>query len=162
MSPGRARAASTSTAAGTRSKRIDLVVQLASVSAEIPARRLLKRWVSAAAERRLDTTIRFVDEDEGRALNRTYRRKDRATNVLSFVYDDAPDRVCGDIVLCMPVLEREAHASRKSVEAHCAHLVVHGVLHLQGYDHQRVRDAVAMEARERAILAGLGFPDPYS
>jgi probable rRNA maturation factor len=107
-------------------------------------------------------TLRFVDEAEGRALNRKYRECDRATNVLSFVYDDEPGMYGGDIVLCAPVLRREAAAQGKPLTAHCAHLVVHGLLHLQGADHEDPVEAARMEAREIAILAHLGFPDPYA
>jgi probable rRNA maturation factor len=106
--------------------------------------------------------LRFVDEIEGRALNRKYRERDRATNVLSFVYDDEPGMYGGDIVLCAPVLRREAAAQGKPLTAHCAHLVVHGMLHLQGADHEAPAQAARMEAREIAILAQLGFPSPYA
>ena len=100
--------------------------------------------------------MRFVDAIEGRALNAEYRGRDYATNVLTFVYDDDAPRA-GDIVLCAPVVRKEADAQGKSLAAHYAHLVVHGMLHLQGYDHERAADAAAMEARETAILAGLGI-----
>jgi probable rRNA maturation factor len=104
--------------------------------------------------------VRFVGRREGRALNRTYRRRDYATNVLTFVYDDAP--LYGDIVLCAPVVAAEARQAGRALAAHYAHLVVHGVLHLQGYDHERSRDAAAMEWREAEVLAALGLPDPYA
>ena len=108
-------------------------------------------------------TLRFVDESEGRALNRRYRQRDRATNVLAFVYHDGSGArpIDGDIVLCVPVMRREAEEQGKLLTAHSAHLVVHAILHLQGYDHTRPADAARMEAREAAILAQLGFPDPY-
>ena len=112
--------------------------------------------------------MRFVDVDEGQALNRDYRHKDYATNVLSFVYDSEPvvvsalPAVVGDLVICVPVVLREAAEQGKAASAHFAHLIVHGMLHLQGYDHETgAREARRMEAREREILAGLGFPDPY-
>jgi probable rRNA maturation factor len=114
-----------------------------------------------ASTRSAAITLRFVDLPEGRSLNRRYRSGRDATNVLSFVYDDALGRCRGDIVLCAPVLRREAAAQGKSLTAHCAHLVVHGVLHLQGADHQDRREAKRMEAQEGAILARLGFSDPY-
>jgi probable rRNA maturation factor len=106
--------------------------------------------------------VRFVDGDEGRSLNRDYRGKDYATNVLSFPYASG-ENICGDLVLCQPVVEREAKEQGKSLEAHSAHLIVHGMLHLQGHDHETGRaDAERMEALEREILANLGYPDPYA
>ena len=142
-----------------RRARLSLSVQYAAAGDDLPARHLLRRWAMAALERDALITLRFVDADEGRALNRTYRRKNSATNVLAFVYDDASG---GDIVLCAPVLRREARKQDKTLAAHCAHLVVHGMLHLQGYDHHRATDAARMEAREVAILSGLGLADPYA
>ena len=106
-------------------------------------------------------TLRFVDGREGRALNRRYRGRDYATNVLTFVYDGGAS-LLGDIVLCAPVVRNEARAQRKTLRAHYAHLVVHGMLHLQGYDHERDDDAASMEAREVALLRDLGFGDPYA
>ncbi len=104
-------------------------------------------------------TVRYVAEAEGRRLNREYRRKDYATNVLSFVYQRKP--LAGDIVICAPVVAREARAQGKALAAHHAHLLVHGLMHLQGFDHENPKDAAHMEKRERAVLAKLGFPDPY-
>jgi len=109
----------------------------------------------------VQATIRFVDLDEGQALNRDYRGKDYATNVLSFIYEATP-RVVGDLVICLPVVLREAAEQNKPVAAHLAHLIVHGMLHLQGYDHETgKRDASRMENKEREILARFGIPDPY-
>ena len=142
--------------------RLTLTVQRALDDDDLPARGLLRRCVIAALERDAEITLRFVDRDEARRLNRHYRRQDRPTNVLSFVYDDERDVLRGDIVLCTPVLKREAQQQGKALAAHCAHLVVHGTLHLQGYDHVDDADAVLMEARETAILARLGFADPYA
>lgn len=105
-------------------------------------------------------TLRIVGEREARALNRDYRGKDYATNVLTFVLDDGPPRA-GDLALCAPIVSREARSQGKDVTAHYAHLTVHGVLHLQGYEHERTADAVAMEKLETRILRRLGFPDPY-
>ena len=109
--------------------------------------------------------IRVVDEAEGRELNRRYRGMDKATNVLSFPFQ-APAGIdsqhLGDLVICAPVVEREAREQRKSLRDHCAHLVVHGVLHLRGYDHQDEREAEEMEALERRILQQLGIADPYT
>ena len=103
-------------------------------------------------------TLRIVGESEGRRLNAKFRRKAKATNVLSFPYGAGR----GDVVLCHPVIAREARAQGKSVAAHYAHLVVHGILHLRGYDHEKKRDAQRMEAREIRLLRRLGFPDPYA
>jgi probable rRNA maturation factor len=149
---------------GGRRPRLSLAVQYVVSARGLPARRLLDRWVRAALVPETRTaviTLRFVDDAEGRALNRRYRARRRATNVLSFVYDDKPGNCGGDIVLCAPVLRREAAAQGKPLTAHCAHLVVHGVLHLQGADHIDPTEAARMEARETAVMAQLGFPDPY-
>jgi probable rRNA maturation factor len=133
-----------------------------AVDAEIlPARATLRRYAQAALERDAQVTLRIVDGREGRALNRRYRGRDYATNVLTFVYDDGMS-LAGDIVLCAPVVAREARAQRKTQKAHYAHLVIHGMLHLQGYDHERDDDAAAMESREIALLRTLGFEDPYA
>ena len=129
------------------------------VAAEaLPRRRTLRRWAVAAAERPLAVTLRFVGAREGRALNARYRGRDYATNVLTFVYDEVVPRT-GDIVVCVPVVTREARAQGKTLRAH---LIVHGMLHLQGYDHERGVDAARMEARETALLARLGYGDPYA
>jgi probable rRNA maturation factor len=117
--------------------------------------------VISALEKDAILTLRFVGRVEGSALNRQYRGSDHPTNVLSFVYDNDGNAVCGDLVLCLPVLRREAREQGKTMEAHCAHLVMHGVLHVQGYDHETASDAYIMEARERAALSRLGFADPY-
>ena len=121
----------------------------------------MRRWVRAAQERDLAVTLRFVDGREGRRLNARFRGQDHATNVLTFVYDDVVP-LSGDIVLCVPVLVREAGSQGKTLRAHCAHLVIHGMLHLQGYDHQRRDEAARMEARETALLRALRYSDPYS
>ena len=143
----------------SRCPRLSLNVQYATASRDLPARALLRRWVAAALEGDTAVTLRFVGAREARALNRCYRGRDAPTNVLAFVYDDD----CGgDVVLCAPVIRREAQQQTKTLAAHCAHLVVHGMLHLQGYDHRRRADAARMEARETDILAGLGFADPYA
>ena len=117
--------------------------------------------MQAAIDRPADVTLRFVGEREGRMLNHRYRGRDYATNVLTFVYDDVAS-LAGDIVLCAPVVRREARAQHKTLTAHYAHLVIHGMLHLQGYDHERDEDAARMEARERALLARLRYRDPYA
>lgn len=133
----------------------------------LPAAASFRKWAAAAAKgriRKADLAIRLVDEKEGRALNRHYRGKDHATNVLSFPAD-LPEGVSlpllGDLVICAPVVAREAAEQGKPLAAHYAHLTVHGVLHLLGLDHEDAREAEAMEQIERDILAALGFPDPY-
>ena len=144
-----------------------------SLSVQYPDARLreritranVRRWVQAALLAPAELTVRFVDAEEGRVLNRDYRHKDYATNVLTFAYNegeqqqDEPTRA--DIVLCTDVLQSEAQEQHKTVEAHCAHLIVHGVLHAQGYDHDIDAEAAEMEALETGILARLGFADPY-
>lgn len=127
--------------------------------AQLP-RHKVARWIRAALEAPAEIAVRIVDEDEGRALNRDYRGKDYATNVLTFDYAREPV-VGADLVLCAPVVEREACEQGLSLEAHYAHLLVHGTLHAQGWEHERKRQAEAMEARESALLAVLGFADPY-
>jgi probable rRNA maturation factor len=139
---------------------LTLSVQYASNADGLPDRPRLRRWVRAALLDDATVTVRFVDAIEGRALNAEYRNRDYATNVLTFVYDDESPRA-GDIVLCAPVVRKEADEQGKSLAAHYAHLVVHGMLHLQGYDHERPADAARMEAREVAILADLGVTNPY-
>ena len=129
-------------------------------------RQKIRRWVQAALLAPAELTIRFVDAEEGRALNRDYRAKDYATNVLTFAYNEgeeigADEPTRADIVLCTDVLEKEAAEQNKTVEEHTAHLVVHGVLHAQGYDHDNDEEAAEMEQLERDILAALGYPDPY-
>ncbi len=143
---------------------LELTVQKAVNSPGLPSTAALRRWLAAALERSAAITVRFVGSAEGRALNRAYRGRDYATNVLSFGYgDDGRGQIlAGDIVLCAPVLRREARAQGKALSAHVAHLAVHGALHLQGYDHQTPRAAARMEALEARILAQLGFPHPYA
>ena len=129
----------------------------------VPRRPQVLAWLKPALFADAELTVRFVDEDEGRTLNRTYRGKDYATNVLTFAYAESEDDpVSGDIVLCCPVVEREAAEQDKPLEAHYAHLVVHGALHAQGYDHEDAAEADEMEALEIEILATLGYPNPYA
>lgn len=152
---------------------LDVAVGYATARAGVPAATSFRRWVAAAAEGRIreaDIAIRIVGEDEGRSLNRHYRGRDYATNVLSFP-GELPEGVklpkgvtlplMGDIVLCAPVVAREAAEQAKPALHHYAHLTVHGVLHLLGMDHQDEREAECMERLEREILAGLGIDDPY-
>ena len=136
-----------------------LSVQYASNARDLPTRAQVRRWVRAALDGDANVNVRFVEAIEGRALNAEYRGKDYATNVLTFVYDDEQPRA-GDIVLCVPVVRREAQEQDKPLTAHFAHLVVHGTLHMQGYDHERATDAKAMERRETTILAGFGIAAP--
>ena len=125
-------------------------------------RHRVARWVRAALQVPGEITVRVVDEDEGRQLNRDYRGKDHATNVLTFDYAREP-LVQADLVLCAPVVEREARAARRPLHAHYAHLLVHGTLHAQGFDHETsAADAEVMEARESQLMAELGFDDPYA
>jgi len=144
-----------------RAPRLRLTVQYAGVRKGLPAPETVRRWAVAALERDAAVTVRFAGSREAHALNSMFRGKDYATNVLTFVYDDAKP-LAGDLVLCVPVVRREASRQRKTLRAHCAHLVVHGMLHLQGYDHDRDADALRMERRETALLAALGYPDPYA
>lgn len=137
------------------------MVQYATESSEVPTRPQLRRWVKAALRRDAEVALRLVDEAEGRDLNRQFRGKDYATNVLTFVYEDTQP-LTGDIVLCVPVVQHEAQQQHKDLIAHYAHLTVHGILHLQGYDHMVDADAAEMEQLEIAILAKLGYPDPYA
>ncbi len=123
----------------------------------LPDSRSLRRWAGAAAPKGLQLTLRVVGAAEGRNLNKRFRKKNRATNVLSFPYGKG----AGDVVLCHPVVAREARRQGKSVAAHYAHLVVHGVLHLRGYDHGARAEASRMERREVRILRRLGFGNPY-
>ncbi len=134
--------------------------------ADLLTRADIRRWTQAAQFAPAELTFRFVDEAEGRALNRDYRGKDYATNVLTFAYADGEaiaedDVVQADIVLCVDVLLKEAGERSIPVSQHAAHLIVHGVLHAQGYDHEDDDEATEMEALETEILAGLGMPDPY-
>ncbi|HEU4992189.1 MAG TPA: rRNA maturation RNase YbeY [Luteimonas sp.] len=153
--------------------RLDVSVGYALPRAGLPSAVSFRKWVAAALAGRIreaDLAIRVVDAREGRALNRHYRGKDYATNVLSFPADAAegvklPKGVkmplLGDLVICAPVVAREAKEQGKAVNDHYAHLTVHGVLHLLGWDHEDEREAECMERLEREILAGLGIADPY-
>ena len=140
---------------------VRLTVQYATRARPLPSERNLRKWVKAALGGDARLTVRLVGLSEGRTLNREYRGRDYATNVLTFVLDHGPP-YDGDLALCAPVVTREARAQCKDIMAHYAHLTVHGVLHLQGYEHEREVEAAAMEKLETRILKRLGFPDPYA
>jgi probable rRNA maturation factor len=145
-----------------RRPHLELALQYAAPRAGLPARASVAAWLRAALARAARITVRFVGAAEGRRLNRDFRRRDYATNVLTFAYGAARGSALeGDIVLCAPVVAREARAQGKALRAHYAHLAVHGALHLQGHDHEGPRAAASMEARERRIMRQLGFGDPY-
>jgi len=147
--------------------KLSLAVQYASLAQNLPTRAQLRRWVKSALQRDVRMTLRIVDEAEARGLNKDYRGKDYATNVLTFVYDDADmlpsdaDFLCGDAVICAPVVEQEAAAQHKDLLAHYAHLAIHAALHLQGYDHENDIDAAEMEALETGLMLKLHYSDPY-
>jgi len=137
-----------------------VTVQYGVARKGVPSAARFRAWAKVALVRKAIVTLRIVDEDEGRALHRNYRDRDYPTNVLTFVYSTR-DPLAGDIALCAPVIAREARAQEIALDAHYAHLTVHGLLHLQGYDHLDDRGAADMEARESRIMKALGFPDPY-
>ncbi len=153
--------------------QLNLAVQFADAThrAVLPRHRVA-RWIRAALDGPGEITVRIVGAAEGRALNRDFRGRDYATNVLTFAYGGGEARarkkaatapvVVADLVLCAPVLAREAHELGVTLEAHYAHLLVHGALHAQGHDHEHQADAMRMQARETEVLARLGFADPYA
>jgi probable rRNA maturation factor len=124
------------------------------------ARHRVNKWIRQALQHDAEITVRIVDSEEGQTLNREYRKKDYATNVLTFYYTQEPI-VTADLVLCAPVVAKEAKEQKKTLEAHYAHLIVHGTLHAQGWDHDLDEDAQVMELRESEIMARLGFKNPY-
>lgn len=144
-----------------RAPRLRFAVQHAVRAEDFPGVAALRKWAKAALEVDATVALRVVGNAEGARLNASYRRKAYATNVLTFVYDDVAP-LAGDLVLCAPVIRSEARAQGKRLADHCAHLVVHGMLHLQGYDHDNDRAARRMESRETAILETFGIPDPYA
>jgi probable rRNA maturation factor len=145
-----------------------LAVQFASETDALPGRAQIRRWVAAALEHPAEVTVRIVDAEEAQALNQDYRNKGYVPNVLTFEYgeighDESGRGILGgDVVICAPVVEREAREQGKPLKHHYAHMTVHGVLHLQGYDHLKPRDADIMEAREAAILKLFHIPNPYT
>ncbi len=152
---------------GARALRLTVDMQVATRSSSLPSVHRVRRWIRHAltAQRgRRSVSVRLVDRAESRRLNTAYRARRNPTNVLSFrapVRQPAGERLLGDLVICAPVVTAEARVQGKAVDAHWAHLVVHGTLHLLGYDHERPRAARAMEAREVAILSRLGYSNPY-
>lgn len=156
----------TATATATRTRPdLKLAVQYATDAAPgntlLPTRVQLRKWAKAALQQSVQVTIRIVDEAEGRSLNHHFRGKTQATNVLTFIYDDTQP-LSGDIVLCATVIADEACQQHKTLTAHYAHLVIHGMLHLQGYDHEHESDASVMEQLETALMQALGYEDPYA
>ncbi|QLG89740.1 rRNA maturation RNase YbeY [Chitinibacter bivalviorum] len=149
--------------------QIEIAIQNESAHSPIPRKSLLKKWVRAALSEQIcdaQITLRFVDADEGRILNRDYRQKDYSTNVLTFTYDEDLPQIdgmplMGDLVFCGAVIEREALEQNKPLLAHYCHMVVHGTLHLQGFDHIEDTEAEAMESLETQIVMRLGYDDPY-
>jgi probable rRNA maturation factor len=176
-----------------KNNKISLSVQYVSQADSLPTRAQWRRWIKAAFDSDVIMTLRIVDEEEGRELNKAYRGRDYATNVLTFVYDDAPlhnagmwdsgsegadgrqlsqtagsasnvsqpPPLSGDVVICAPVVAREAAEQGKDLLAHYAHLAIHAALHLQGYDHEIDEEAEEMEALETALMLKLRYPDPY-
>ena len=140
--------------------KFSLAVQYITDAEMVPARPQFRRWVKSALKKEAKITLRIVDEPEGMDLNYQFRGKASATNVLTFVYDDT-EPMSGDIVLCADVVEKEAKKQHKDLIAHYAHLTVHGVLHLQGYDHENDKDAAIMEQLETEIVTRLGYGNPY-
>jgi len=145
------------------SPEFSLAVQFASEADELPSRAQIRRWVVAALEHNAEITVRIVDAEEAQALNQDYRHKGYVPNVLTFEYGEiAPGVLGGDVVICAPVVEREAREQGKPLQHHYAHMTVHGVLHLQGYDHLDPADADIMESREAVILKRFRIPNPYT
>jgi probable rRNA maturation factor len=149
--------------------KINLSVQVATSAKDVPSRASLIAWTRAALKgvrrQSISVTLRVVTSGESKKLNSTYRDKHKPTNVLSFPFETLPGTrsdLLGDVVICAEVVRREAREQGKEMRAHWAHMVVHGIMHLRGYDHQRSEDAAVMEARETRVLKALGFPNPYA
>lgn len=144
---------------------IHVELQNASASETVPSEEDLQRWSEAAVKREnAEIVIRVVDDEESAELNQYYRHKSGPTNVLSFPFEappGVPTDILGDLVICAAVVEKEAQEQGKPLAAHWAHMVVHGILHLQGFDHIEENEALIMESEEIAILSGLGFANPY-
>ncbi len=143
----------------TLSLQFSSVAQAAKHRAALP-RHMVAKWIRHSLQADAEITVRIVDAEEGQTLNREYRKKDYATNVLTFDYTQEPV-VSADLVLCAPVVAKEAKDQKKTLQEHYAHLIVHGTLHAQGWDHELEEDAQVMELRETEIMARLGFKNPY-
>ena len=146
--------------------KLTIDIQFASPAIEVTLAKtasslLIKKWVKAATGHGGLLTLRFVNAAEGKKLNMAFRKKNYATNVLTFPYELSKNTLVADIIFCLPVIQKEAKEQNKSLKAHLAHLVVHGCLHAQAYDHEIKKDALKMEALEVKILQKLGFPNPY-
>ena len=142
---------------------VDITIQFVSADPCVPGENDILYWARAALDgKQGEVTIRIIDEAEMRSLNYRWRKLDSPTNVLSFPLHDAGSPMLGDVVICAPVLGRETAQQGKTAHAHWAHIIIHGILHLMGYDHGKDTDAARMEAKETAILQNLGFPDPYA
>ena len=144
-------------------------IQCRSNNSQVPASEVMSRWADSAFDRVVkkdaEVTIRIVDEEEGAELNQRYRKRAGATNVLAFDYAQdsfAQNDLLGDVIICAPIVVQEALSQSKSIDAHWAHMVVHGILHLCGYRHKEEKDASKMEQLETEILLELGFPPPYN
>ena len=147
--------------------KLEIDLQYASPAIEqkvtsIASPALIKKWVKGTTSRSGLLTLRFVNQAGGKALNATFRNKDKATNVLTFPYGLTKNTMAADIVFCLPVIQKDAKAQEKAVKAHLAHLIIHGCLNAQGYDHEIEKEAVKMESQEIAILKSLGFSNPYA
>jgi probable rRNA maturation factor len=140
--------------------KLNLSVQVATESTDLPTKKAFRNWVSQGTFEDIDLTLRLVDEPEGRELNKTFRGKDYATNVLTFPYPEMTP-LAGDVVICVPIVQSEAAKQKKTLAAHFAHLSIHGVLHLQGYDHELADDAELMENLETSILESLNIANPF-
>ena len=134
---------------------------LASAVEKIAPTTLIKKWVKSTGITSGLITLRFVNASEGKKLNASFRKKDYATNVLTFPYEHSKNSLTADIIFCLPIIQKEAKNQEKTLKAHLAHLIIHGCLHAQGYDHENDRDAKKMEALEIKLLKALGFANPY-
>ncbi len=150
-----------------RMPKLDIEIQYASLAlekavAKIASTILIKKWVRSVTDSSGLITLRFVNLTEGKKLNGHFRQKDKATNVLTFPYELSQKHVVADIIFCLPVIQQEAKEQGKALKAHLAHLIIHGCLHAQGFDHEHEKEAQKMESREVIILKSLGFSDPYA
>jgi len=151
----------------TPAMKLKIDIQYASSAIEtkvkaIVSSALIKKWVNESTQYAGSITLRFVNQAEGKRLNHTFRAQDKATNVLTFPYEFTKKSLAADIIFCLPVIQKEALAQGKTVRAHLAHLIIHGCLHAQGFDHEGDKEAKKMELREIKLLKLLGFPNPYA